>query len=89
MVINTPTRGKLTDRLGFIIRRPREFNVPCITSMDTLAALLSVMGAEDIETSLQEYLNYDKDLCTMMVAELQAEKEFSQKHLLRLSDYAG
>ena len=65
MVINTPTRGKLLDRLGFIIRRTAmEFNIPCITSMDTLAALLSVMTAQDIKEHcipLQEYLNYDKE----------------------------
>ena len=49
MVINTPTRGKLLDRLGFILRRTSmEFNVPCVTSMDTLGALLSVMTAKDI-----------------------------------------
>jgi len=66
MVINTPTRGKLLDRIGFILRRTSmEFNVPCITSMDTLAALLSVMTAQDIREHyipLQEYLNYDKEL---------------------------
>jgi carbamoyl-phosphate synthase large subunit len=60
MVINTPTRGKLLDRLGFILRRTSmEFNVPCITSMDTLGALLSVMTAKDIEIHhipLHEYL---------------------------------
>ncbi len=60
MVINTPTRGKLLDRLGFILRRTSmEFNVPCVTSMDTLGALLSVMTAKDIEIHhipLNEYL---------------------------------
>lgn len=60
MVINTPTRGKLLDRLGFVLRRTAmEFNVPCVTSMDTLAALLSVMMAGDIEEHhipLHEYL---------------------------------
>ena len=50
MVINTPTRGKQPDRLGFVLRRTTmEFNVPCITSMDTLKALLDVMTAEEIE----------------------------------------
>ena len=60
MVINTPTRGKLLDRLGFILRRTSmEFNVPCITSMDTLGALLSVMTAKEINVHhipLHEYL---------------------------------
>ena len=62
MVINTPTRGKQPDRLGFVLRRTSmEFNVPCITSMDTLSALLSVMSADDIEEHnipLSEYRNY-------------------------------
>ena len=63
MVINTPTRGKLRDRLGFILRRTAmEFNVPCITSMDTLFALLSVMNAPKIiehHIPLSEYLKGD------------------------------
>ncbi len=62
MVINTPTRGKLSDRLGFLLRRTAmEFNVPCITSMDTLGAMLSVMTAENIEEHhipLGDYLKY-------------------------------
>ncbi len=62
MVINTPTRGKLSDRLGFLLRRTAmEFNVPCITSMDTLGAMLSVMTAESIEEHhipLGDYLKY-------------------------------
>jgi carbamoyl-phosphate synthase large subunit len=50
MVINTPTRGKQQTRLGFVLRRTAmEYNVPCITSMDTLKALLQVMAAGDIE----------------------------------------
>jgi carbamoyl-phosphate synthase large subunit len=65
MVINTPTRGKLLDRLGFILRRTAmEFNVPCVTSMDTLCALLSVMTAGDIHERhipLHEYLKFDKE----------------------------
>jgi carbamoyl-phosphate synthase large subunit len=65
MVINTPTRGKLADRLGFVLRRTSmEFNVPCITSMDTLAALLSVMAAgriEEHQIPLHEYLNARND----------------------------
>jgi len=62
MVINTPTRGKLSDRLGFMLRRTAmEFNVPCITSMDTLGAMLSVMTAQSIEEHhipLGDYLKY-------------------------------
>ena len=62
MVINTPTRGKLSDRLGFLLRRTAmEFNVPCITSMDTLGAMLAVMTAKNIEEHhipLGDYLKY-------------------------------
>lgn len=62
MVVNTPTRGKLKDRLGFILRRTTmEWDVPCITSLDTLQALLSVMDASKIEEHhipLGEYLKY-------------------------------
>ena len=65
MVINTPTRGKQPDRLGFVLRRTSmEFNVPCITSMDTLKALLSVMSADNIiehNIPLSEYRNYKGD----------------------------
>ena len=61
LVVNTPTRGKLKDRVGFILRRATmEWGVPCITSLDTLAALLSVMD-DSIELShipLHEYLDY-------------------------------
>lgn len=63
MVINTPTRGKQRQRLGFILRRTAmEFNVPCVTSMDTLSALLFVMSAPNINEHhipLSEYLKGD------------------------------
>ncbi len=63
MVINTPTRGKQRQRQGFILRRTAmEFNVPCITSMDTLSALLFVMSAPNINEHhipLNEYLKGD------------------------------
>lgn len=62
MVMNTPTRGKLKDRLGFVLRRTTmEWGVPCITSLDTLGALLSVMGENDIienHIPLNEYLTH-------------------------------
>ena len=61
LVINTPTRGKLKDRVGFILRRATmEWGVQCITSLDTLGALLSVMD-DDIELNhipLHKYLTY-------------------------------
>jgi carbamoyl-phosphate synthase large subunit len=61
MVVNTPTRGKLHDRYGFTLRRTAmEFNTPCVTSTDTLCALLSVMAAGEIKENhipLGEYLS--------------------------------
>lgn len=40
LVINTPTKGKITGRGGFILRRTAaEYKVPCLTSLDTARAL--------------------------------------------------
>ncbi|ASS75822.1 carbamoyl phosphate synthase large subunit [Tumebacillus algifaecis] len=44
MVINTLTRGKETTRDGFRIRREAvEHGIPCLTSLDTAAAMLEVL----------------------------------------------
>lgn len=44
LVVNTPTKGKIPARTGFIVRRTAmEYNVPCITSLDTLNAILQTM----------------------------------------------
>lgn len=44
LVINTPTRGKIPERKGFILRRTAmEYNIPCITSLDTTNAVLSIL----------------------------------------------
>ncbi len=44
LVINTPTRGKIPDRFGFLLRRTSiEYDVPCITSLDTVNAALQVL----------------------------------------------
>lgn len=44
LVINTPTRGKVPSRMGFLIRRTAmEYNTPCITSLDTTNAVLQVL----------------------------------------------
>ncbi len=44
LVINTPTRGKMPERKGFILRRTAmEYNIPCITSLDTTNAVLSIL----------------------------------------------
>ena len=45
LVINTPTRGRLPERTGFAIRRAAvEYRVPCLTSLDTAAALVRVLA---------------------------------------------
>ncbi|AEY67802.1 carbamoyl-phosphate synthase (glutamine-hydrolyzing) large subunit [Clostridium sp. BNL1100] len=44
LVINTPTRGKMPERKGFVLRRTAmEYNIPCITSLDTTNAVLSIL----------------------------------------------
>lgn len=44
LVINTPTRGRIPSRQGFQLRRTAiEYNIPCITSLDTVNVLLEVM----------------------------------------------
>ena len=43
-VVNTTTKGKQSERDGFQIRRMSvENGVPCLTSMDTVAAILRVI----------------------------------------------
>lgn len=66
LVINTPTRGKMPERNGFILRRTAiEYNTPCITSLDTTNAVLSILerlisdNQADIY-SLDEYSVYKK-----------------------------
>ncbi len=61
LVINTLTRGKIPERDGFQIRRAAsEYNIPCLTSLDTARSLLEAIPelAEDGKyvLSLQEYL---------------------------------
>lgn len=47
LVVNTLTQGKNPQRDGFRIRRAAvEYNIPCLTSLDTLAALLQAMTGE-------------------------------------------
>ncbi|PNT90371.1 carbamoyl-phosphate synthase large subunit [Clostridium thermosuccinogenes] len=64
LIINTPTKGKMTSKLGFLLRRTAmEYNVPCITSLDTTEALLQVIGhisdGKDTEVySLDEYSTF-------------------------------
>ncbi|HHX76909.1 MAG TPA: hypothetical protein GX697_00955, partial [Firmicutes bacterium] len=62
LVINTLTKGKNPARDGFKIRRAAvEYNVPCLTSLDTANALLNGLkkikvGKETRVRALQEYL---------------------------------
>jgi carbamoyl-phosphate synthase large subunit len=47
LVINTLTRGRRAERDGFRVRRAAaELGVPCLTSLDTLSALIQAMSAE-------------------------------------------
>jgi len=44
-ILNTPTRGKIVTTFGFSLRRTSiEYDVPCITSVDTAKAALSVIN---------------------------------------------
>ena len=59
MVINTPTHGKDPQRNGFNIRRScMEFNIPCITSLDTAKAILKVLEYKDKEMNIIPLQNY-------------------------------
>jgi carbamoyl-phosphate synthase large subunit len=68
LVINTPTRGRIPERSGFNMRRmATEYRVPCLTSLDTAAALLEVLrarknGARSTCCCLQEYLNLPRTI---------------------------
>ncbi|MDX9871538.1 MAG: carbamoyl-phosphate synthase large subunit [Clostridia bacterium] len=59
-VINTLTRGKNSQRDGFQIRRAAvEFNIPCLTSLDTFKGLLKVIEQSQgpvMIKALQDYL---------------------------------
>jgi len=59
-VVNTMTRGKLSQRDGFQIRRAAvEFNTPCLTSLDTFYGLLQVIAQKQEKITvkaLQDYL---------------------------------
>jgi carbamoyl-phosphate synthase large subunit len=65
MVINTPTKGKISTRKGFMIRRTSmEFNIPCITSLDTVNSILNALETiqknDNIDIySLDEYSKFN------------------------------
>lgn len=53
VVINTPTRGKNPSRFGFALRRTAmEFNIPCITSLDTAKAVLQTLNHRNEEVDI-------------------------------------
>lgn len=68
LIINTPTRGKVPARKGFLLRRTAiEYNIPCITSLDTTNAILQVLGhmvgnSETAIYSLDEYSHYSEGI---------------------------
>jgi len=56
LVINTLTRGKIPARDGFRIRRAAvEFNVPCLTSLDLVLAVVEVLESMVRVKPLQQY----------------------------------
>ena len=65
LVISTPTRGKNPSRLGFALRRTAmEFNIPCITSLDTAKAILQMLEHLNEEVDiipLNRYADYTND----------------------------
>ena len=55
-VINTPTRGKIKTTSGFLLRRTSiEYDVPCITNIDTAKAALSIINYFLLENNLNIY----------------------------------
>lgn len=62
LIVNTPTKGKRPETTGFKIRRAAvEYGVPCLTSLDTARAVVSVMrawrgGSDPSVRSLSEYI---------------------------------
>ena len=62
LIVNTPTRGRSPETNGFKIRRAAvEYRVPCLTSLDTARAVISVMmawrGGHPSVRSLNEYID--------------------------------
>lgn len=59
LIINTPTKGRKPDRDGFKIRRKAvEMSIPCLTSLDTAAAIIKCLKLGKTEGEL-EVLNLD------------------------------
>lgn len=61
LIINTPTKGKISSRDGFIIRREAvERKIGVITSLDTLNALIQIMKWKLKNNNAKVYSLYDK-----------------------------
>lgn len=53
LVVNTPTKGRQPERDGFKIRRKAvEMSIPCLTSLDTVKAILSCLKLANMEREL-------------------------------------
>lgn len=65
LVVNTPTRGRQPERDGFKIRRKAvEMSIPCLTSLDTVRAVISCIKLANMERDL--------DVIDLSVFELEA-----------------
>ena len=65
LVINMPTKGRVASKLGFKLRRTAmEYNVPCITSVDTANAMLQVLEKLVYEKNAAVYSldEYSRDI---------------------------
>ncbi|MDW8122276.1 MAG: carbamoyl-phosphate synthase large subunit, partial [Armatimonadota bacterium] len=71
LVINTPSATRLSERDDLIIRRAAvEHGIPCITSLDTAAALVTAL--ETVATDRQIQVRALKEIQS---AELSAQRE--------------
>ena len=53
LVVNTPTKGRQPERDGFKIRRRAvEMSIPCLTSLDTVRAVISCIKLANMEREL-------------------------------------
>ncbi|MBM7581987.1 carbamoyl-phosphate synthase large subunit [Caldicoprobacter guelmensis] len=54
LIINTPTKGRIPQRDGFKIRRMAvEHSIPCLTSLDTARAFVSILKQNIDETRIE------------------------------------
>lgn len=64
LIINTPTKGKTPERVGFQVRRAAsEYKVPCLTSLDTAQAIIGIIhflqkGQVPSAVSLEEFTKH-------------------------------